>query len=40
MIKRPAIGLRARYAAVVGAKLSESLKNDSALNWGIWIFKS
>ena len=39
LIKRPALGLRARYAeTVVGAKLSQAVEKDQALNWDVLTF--
>jgi sialic acid synthase SpsE len=39
LIKRPAVGLRARYAsAVIGATLTESLNKDQPLTWNVLIF--
>lgn len=39
VIKRPAVGLRSRYAsAVVGATLTESLNKDQPLTWNVLIF--
>jgi sialic acid synthase SpsE len=39
LIKRPAVGLRARYvSAVVGATLTESLKKDQPLTWNALTF--
>lgn len=39
VIKRPAIGLRARYAsAVVGATLAQSVEKDQPLNWDALSF--
>lgn len=39
VIKRPAVGLRARYvSAVVGATLTESLKKDQPLTWNALTF--
>ena len=39
LIKRPALGLRARYAeTVVGATLSQAVEKDQALNWDVLTF--
>ncbi len=39
VIKRPAVGLRARYAsAVVGATLTKALDNDQPLSWDVLTF--
>lgn len=39
LIKRPAIGLRARYAAaVVGATLSQALEKNQPINWNVLTF--
>jgi sialic acid synthase SpsE len=39
LIKRPAVGLRARYASVVvGATLTESLEKDQPLTWNVLNF--
>jgi len=39
VIKRPAVGLRARYAsAVVGATLVQAVEKDQPLNWGALSF--
>ena len=39
VIKRPAVGLRARYAsAVVGATLAQALEKDQPLNWDALSF--
>lgn len=37
--KRPAVGLRARYAsAVIGAKLTQTVEKDQSLNWNVLSF--
>lgn len=39
VVRRPAIGLRARYvAAVVGAKLSRSVEKDQQIGWDVLAF--
>jgi N,N'-diacetyllegionaminate synthase len=39
LVKRPAVGLRARYAsAVVGAMLTQALDKDQPLNWDVLSF--
>ena len=39
VIKRPAVGLRARYAgAVVGATLAQAVEKDQPLNWDVLTF--
>ena len=39
LVKRPAVGLRARYASVVvGAMLTQALDKDQPLKWDVLSF--